>query len=153
MFMEGVIGVFFLQFGITLSIAVMLSYLEAVTLAPAHLAAPRDRSPRARCSAAAWTRPSTGSSRRTRGCSRGPARPSLVVVLSALGVFGARGSCCKHPGRVRAVAGPEPPDGAASTAVGTSVDETDKLIQKAENALVRHPEVDRVWSSVGGGRA
>ena len=34
-FMEGVIGRFFLQFGITFSIAVLLSYLEAITLAPA----------------------------------------------------------------------------------------------------------------------
>jgi hydrophobe/amphiphile efflux-1 (HAE1) family protein len=34
-FMKGVIGKFFFQFGITLSVAVMLSYFEAITLAPA----------------------------------------------------------------------------------------------------------------------
>lgn len=37
-FMKGVIGKFFFQFGVTLSIAVMLSYLEAITLAPARCA-------------------------------------------------------------------------------------------------------------------
>jgi hydrophobe/amphiphile efflux-1 (HAE1) family protein len=37
-FMQGVIGKFFFQFGVTLSIAVMLSYLEAITLAPARCA-------------------------------------------------------------------------------------------------------------------
>jgi len=37
-FMSGVIGQFFLQFGVTLSIAVMLSYFEAITLAPARCA-------------------------------------------------------------------------------------------------------------------
>src|SRR6185503_13230197 len=37
-FIKGVIGKFFLQFGVTLSLAVLLSYLEAVTLAPARLA-------------------------------------------------------------------------------------------------------------------
>lgn len=37
-FMEGVIGKFFFQFGITLSVAVMLSYFEAITLAPARCA-------------------------------------------------------------------------------------------------------------------
>src|SRR4029078_1824322 len=37
-FMQGVIGRFFFQFGVTLSIAVMLSYLEAITLAPARCA-------------------------------------------------------------------------------------------------------------------
>src|SRR5262249_54859731 len=34
-FMKGVIGKFFFQFGVTLAIAVMLSYFEAITLAPA----------------------------------------------------------------------------------------------------------------------
>src|SRR5262249_61929770 len=34
-FMKGIIGRFFFQFGITLSIAVLLSYFEAITLAPA----------------------------------------------------------------------------------------------------------------------
>ncbi|HPA53210.1 MAG TPA: efflux RND transporter permease subunit, partial [Thermoanaerobaculia bacterium] len=33
-FMKGVIGKFFLQFGVTLCVAVALSYLEAITLAP-----------------------------------------------------------------------------------------------------------------------
>ncbi len=37
-FMEGVIGKYFMQFGVTLSIAVALSYLEAITLAPARCA-------------------------------------------------------------------------------------------------------------------
>src|SRR5204863_7525761 len=33
-FMPGIIGKFFFQFGVTLSVAVMLSLLEALTLAP-----------------------------------------------------------------------------------------------------------------------
>ena len=37
-FMGGVIGKFFFQFGITLSVAVILSYFEAITLAPARCA-------------------------------------------------------------------------------------------------------------------
>ncbi|HET7705632.1 MAG TPA: efflux RND transporter permease subunit, partial [Thermoanaerobaculia bacterium] len=37
-FMQGVIGKFFLQFGVTLCVAVLLSYVEAVTLAPARMA-------------------------------------------------------------------------------------------------------------------
>ncbi|MBX3226417.1 MAG: efflux RND transporter permease subunit [Labilithrix sp.] len=37
-FMSGVIGKFFFQFGVTLSVAVMLSYFEAITLAPARCA-------------------------------------------------------------------------------------------------------------------
>src|SRR5512136_1173354 len=34
-FIKGIIGRFFLQFGITLCLAVLLSYVEAITLAPA----------------------------------------------------------------------------------------------------------------------
>jgi multidrug efflux pump subunit AcrB len=37
-FMTGVIGKYFLQFGVTLSVAVAISYLEAITLAPARCA-------------------------------------------------------------------------------------------------------------------
>ena len=37
-FMKGVIGKFFLQFGVTLCVAVLLSYVEAITLAPARCA-------------------------------------------------------------------------------------------------------------------
>jgi hydrophobe/amphiphile efflux-1 (HAE1) family protein len=37
-FMEGIVGKYFLQFGVTLSVAVGLSYIEAVTLAPARCA-------------------------------------------------------------------------------------------------------------------
>src|ERR1700748_2401385 len=37
-FMTGVIGKYFLQFGVTLSVAVGISYFEAITLAPARCA-------------------------------------------------------------------------------------------------------------------
>ena len=37
-FMSGVIGKYFLQFGVTLSVAVAISYFEAITLAPARCA-------------------------------------------------------------------------------------------------------------------
>src|SRR5580658_185063 len=37
-FMSGVVGKFFLQFGVTLSVAVVLSYVEAISLAPARCA-------------------------------------------------------------------------------------------------------------------
>src|ERR1019366_9463273 len=33
-FMEGIVGKFFFQFGITISVAVMISLLEALTIAP-----------------------------------------------------------------------------------------------------------------------
>ena len=46
-FMKGIIGKFFFQFGVTMSVAVMLSLLEALTLTPdALLAAPSRRAKR-----------------------------------------------------------------------------------------------------------
>jgi len=37
-FMQGVVGRYFYQFGVTLSVAVAISYVEAITLAPARCA-------------------------------------------------------------------------------------------------------------------
>ena len=51
-FMEGVVGKYFLQFGVTLSVAVAFSYVEAVTLAPSRCAR---RQGRWRCSSSSST--------------------------------------------------------------------------------------------------
>ena len=72
-FMKGVIGKFFLQFGVTLCVAVLLSYLEAITLAPARCAQilrPRAKRPQPR---RARRRPgaSAGSSASTPACCGG----------------------------------------------------------------------------------
>ena len=116
--MKGVIGKFFLQFGVTLCVAVLLSYLEAVTLAPARCAqmlvdvAGRPEPHRPVMVDRASTRArdalrAHAPARRCAGrasCSLGP-RPCFVLAV----VHPARPA-----GRVRAVAGPEPPHGPAA---------------------------------------
>ena len=69
-FMYGVIGRFFLQFGVTLCLAVLLSYVEAVTLAPARCSQflVTSRSGRSRVGRWSWTRASAGWRASTRGC-------------------------------------------------------------------------------------
>ncbi len=57
-FMKGIVGRFFLQFGVTLCVAVLLSYLEAITLAPARCAQILHTSAaRAAAASAAWSTP------------------------------------------------------------------------------------------------
>ena len=65
--MKGIIGKFFFQFGVTLSVAVLLSYLEAITLAPARCAQMLKTSREGRSGSAAS---STAASRRWRAATR-----------------------------------------------------------------------------------
>ncbi len=70
--MKGVIGKFFLQFGVTLCVAVLLSYVEAITLAPARSA----QMLKARAGAAVEARPL-----RRRGFDKLAAAYSKVLAL------------------------------------------------------------------------
>jgi multidrug efflux pump len=152
-FMKGVIGKFFLQFGVTLCVAVLLSYLEAITLAPA------------RCAQLLRT------SREHRG------RFGLLVDRSFEKLEGFYGrtlaKSLKRPGWVlagaavllvasvfafRALQSEFVPSQDQSrltvrlqTAVGSSLDETNRLFKRAEDFLATRPEVTRIFAVVGGG--
>jgi hydrophobe/amphiphile efflux-1 (HAE1) family protein len=151
-FMKGVVGKFFLQFGVTLCTAVLLSYVEAVTLAPA------------RC-AQMLTTSREGRGRLGRGVDRGfqrlealyqrtlhraLARPGVIlgagVVLFAGAVF-----------LLRSLPSEFVPSQDQSrlmvrlqTAVGSDLGETDGLFRQAEAILQKHDEVRRVFAVVGG---
>lgn len=152
-FMQGIIGKFFLQFGVTLCVAVLLSYVEAITLAPA------------RCAQLLRT-------------SREHRSKVGVVVDNAFtkleGLYGrVLAKSLKHPWKVlvgsvvllvvavfafRAIPGEFVPSQDQSrllvrlqTAVGSSVDETDQLFKKAEAFVSTRPEIARVFTVVGGG--
>ena len=151
-FMSGVIGKFFLQFGVTLSVAVALSYFEAITLAPA------------RCAQMLRTTSHEQRGLRRSAADRGFDGALARVLLGARALApAARGSCSasrsrvlaarrlvatQHPAGVRAVAGPEPPQraphdgGRARTSTAT-----DALVRRAEQFLVKRPEVVDVMST------
>jgi multidrug efflux pump subunit AcrB len=103
-FMEGVIGKFFLQFGVTLCVAVLLSYLEAITLAPARCSQILDGRRGNRSASAA---PSTAPSTLWRAYLRprageGAAAPRVVLAIAA-------GSCsriCSRLPQLRASSSP-----------------------------------------------
>jgi len=151
-FMKGVIGKFFLQFGVTLCVAVLLSYVEAVTLAPARSAQMLK----------------TGAARQTKlghlvdvafdklaaGYSRilgfGLRRPlsvlALAVIVFASSVYIFR----KLPKEFVPSQDQSRLMIRLQTAVGANLAETDRVFQRAEQFLMKQPEILRVFGSVGG---
>jgi multidrug efflux pump len=151
-FVSGVIGRFFLQFGVTLCLAVLLSYVEAVTLAPA------------RCSQFLRT---THESRNRVGLlvdksfrwlerlyarmlKKSLKRPGLILLgalvlfLASLGVFMILPSEFV-PSQDQSLVMVR-----MQTAVGSSLNETDQMVKRAEAILLAKPEVTRIFGSVGG---
>ncbi len=151
-FMQGVIGKFFFQFGITLSVAVLLSYLEAITLAPARCAQLLD------------------SSRENRG----RVGRAVDAGFAALERFYARllASALRHPvkvlvGTVVVVGGmlalvklvptefiPSQDQSRlvvrVQTEAGTSPAAAAPLVAEAERRLSAHPEISRMLVTLSG---
>ncbi len=152
-FMSGVVGKFFLQFGVTLSVAVAISYVEAISLAPA------------RCAQMLRT---------TSHANRGIVGRIADKGFDALSRFysNALGRALRFPWTVigigvgvmlsaALVATQIPQEFVPSqdqsrlsvrltTAVGANLQTTDQLSRRAEEFLMTRPEVVDVMSSVGG---
>lgn len=151
-FMEGIIGKYFLQFGVTLCVAVLLSYLEAVTLAPARCSQILDVSKEKRNRLGQRVdkvfRWFSGKYSSTLHNILG--RPGTILAgagvlfLLALGVFRmmpAEFVPSQDQSRLMI---------RLQTAVGSDINETDGLFRKVENILNRHPEIQRLFVVVGG---
>ncbi|XYH93886.1 efflux RND transporter permease subunit [Sorangium sp. So ce1128] len=151
-FMEGVVGRFFLQFGVTLCIAVLLSYLEAITLAPARCAQILDVSREGRGRVGLLV--DRGFEALARGYSWTLARAlrfPVLVILLGVGLFaGAIVTMQQLPREFV----PSQDQGRLlvrlQTAVGSDIEETDRLFQRAERFVSESPAVARVFSVVGG---
>jgi multidrug efflux pump len=150
-FMKGVVGRFFMQFGITLSIAVALSYLEAVTLAPA------------RC-AQLLTTSREGRSRVGRVVDRGfdwlahgyrwllggALRHTWLVLGGAVLLFGASIATCRSlPSEFVPSQDQSRILVRMQTQVGSDIGSTDAIFTRAEAFLATRPEVDRVFAVIG----
>ncbi|XXX73053.1 efflux RND transporter permease subunit [Sorangium sp. So ce134] len=151
-FMEGVVGRFFLQFGVTLCIAVLLSYLEAITLAPARCAQILDVSREGRGRLGRLV--DRGFEALSRGygwlLARALRFPVVVVLLGALLFAGAIVTMQRLPTEFV----PSQDQGRLlvrlQTAVGSDIEETDRLFRRAEEFVGEHPAVSRVFAVVGG---
>ena len=151
-FMKGVIGRFFLQFGITLCLAVLLSYVEAVTLAPARCSQflKTSREGRSR-----FGRFVDDGFRRLEGIyakvlGRGLRRPGIILVAALLVFAAALVVLRLLPGEFVPSQDLSRLSVRFQTAVGSDITETDKLMQKVEGVFYSHPEITQLFSIVGG---
>jgi hydrophobe/amphiphile efflux-1 (HAE1) family protein len=151
-FMQGVIGKFFLQFGVTLCVAVLLSYVEAITLAPARLSQMLNtsREGRSRIGAAVDDVFQWLAGKYSKVLTVTLRRPGTVLVvalalfLSSLYIFKQLPSefvPSQEQSRLMI---------RLQTAVGSDIHETDRLFKRAEAWLNARPEVERAFAVVGG---
>ncbi|MDI3288956.1 efflux RND transporter permease subunit [Polyangium sp. 15x6] len=151
-FMEGVMGRFFLQFGVTLCIAVALSYVEAITLAPARCAQLLTTSREGRSKIGIFVDHAFDKLSAGYGwlLARGLKIPSLVLVAS-VGLFvGAVFAFQALPGEFVPSQDQSRLMVRLTTAVGSDIRETDKIVTKAEAIVNNAPEVQRTLVVVGG---
>ncbi len=151
-FMEGVIGKYFLQFGVTLSIAVALSYVEAITLAPARCAqllrvGKHERGPLGRLVDRAFDGLAAGYRWALRHALRAPA---LVLVLAA-GVLAGTVWLFQHtPQEMVPSQDQSRLMVRLQTAVSADLGEMDQQMRKVEAIVNERPDVRRAMAIIGG---
>lgn len=151
-FMKGVIGKFFFQFGITLSIAVMLSYFEAITLAPARCAQMLNTSREGRSWIGRVVDRGFGALERGYGrVLRGALRHPVKVLLASIVVLA---SCGFLVTRLKTEFIPSQDQNRLnvrlSTEAGTTPVAAQPLLAKAEERISRHPEIAHMLVSMNG---
>lgn len=155
-FMSGVIGKYFLQFGVTLSVSVAISYVEAITLAPSRCA-------QLLRNAVHGPRKGFGAlvDRAFDALSRAYGR-TLVASLQAplltllIGVLVLVGAGLIVP-RIKQEFVPSQDQSRLAVrltmAVGVDINESDRLTKRAEAVLDKHPEIVSVMTNVNVGSA
>jgi hydrophobe/amphiphile efflux-1 (HAE1) family protein len=152
-FMKGVIGKFFLQFGVVLCLAVLFSYVEAITLAPARCSQFLSTSRTGRNRVGRWV--DDGFERLGHGYARVlrvGLRRSRAVLVGAAVLFVLALLI------LRALPTEFVPSQDQSrllvrlqSAVGSDINETDALFQRAEAIINTRPEVLHTLVSIGAG--
>jgi len=151
-FMSGVIGKFFFQFGVTITVAVLLSLLEALTLTPMRCSqfvdAGERRSRLGRLVEALMERLARGYARslawslRHRGAVLAGALAVFGLSFSSLWVINKEFIPSEDQSRFNV---------RLKTPVGSSLDYSDSKFSAVERFLASRPEVDRYVLQVGGG--
>ncbi len=150
-FMKGVTGKFFLQFGVTLCVAVLLSYLEAITLAPARSAQILKRGEQHRNFMGRFVDRGFSALERTYAATLTRAlRFPIVVLLGATALMvGAGFVVANMPSEFVPSQDQSRLNVRLQTAVGSDLEETDTLLKRAEAFVMSRPEVSRVFLVVG----
>ncbi len=152
-FMGGVIGKFFIQFGVTLCVAVMLSYLEAITLAPArcaqilNISAEHERGRIGRAVDREFERQERIYAKALRWSLSNPRLVlggAVLLFVASVWVFSRLpGEFVPSQDQSRVLV-------RLQTAVGSDIWETDSLFKQAEAYVNVQPEVDLAFAVVGG---
>ncbi|MGE0638916.1 MAG: efflux RND transporter permease subunit [Thermoanaerobaculia bacterium] len=151
-FMGGIVGKFFLQFGVTLCVAVLLSYVEAVTLAPARcsqlLEVGRERANAlGRLVDRGFHRLAAGYSRLLPWALRRP----VTVMIAAVALFGAAILVFRAMPKEMVPSQDQSRTMIRLTAaVGSDLSEMDRLMQRAEGYLKQRQDVERWFAVIGG---
>src|SRR5581483_6786358 len=155
-FMSGVIGKFFLQFGVTLSVAVAISYVEAISLAPARCAqmlrtsSHESRGVVGRLADRGFEKLSSGYAWALERSLRWP----WAVLAMACAVLGSAAfAATKIPQEFVPSQDQSRLMVSMKTAVGANLASTDVLARKAEAFLMSRPEVVDVVANVSAGSA
>jgi multidrug efflux pump len=152
-FVKGIIGRFFLQFGITLCLAVLLSYIEAVTLAPARCAQflKTTREGRSRVGKVVDRGFSGLETFYSRILGRSLRRPGLILIGALLLFASSIFVLTRMPAEFVPSQDLSRMSIRVQTAVGADIKETAALVQKAEDIVIRRPEVIQSFTWVGMG--
>jgi multidrug efflux pump len=148
----GILGKYLIQFGVTLSIAVAFSYLEAITLAPARCAQflTEGRHERGVLGRAADATFATLQGWYARILPVSVARPWTVFAITVAAFIG--GILLFIP--LRKELFPKEDRGAmfvrVETQAGSSLDETDRAFRQVEAWMAAQPEIKRYFCVIGG---
>jgi multidrug efflux pump subunit AcrB len=151
-FMKGVIGKFFLQFGITLCLCVLLSYVEAVTLAPARCSQFLKTSREGRNRVGLWVDRMFRKLEKAYGNAlhKTLKRPGLILLGGVL-LFGISiGILLILPSEFVPSQDLSRMSIRLQMAVGSDVSESGRVLAQAEDIIGRHPEIIQNFSNVGG---
>jgi len=155
-FMTGVIGKYFLQFGVTLSVAVSISYVEAITLAPARCAQMLNvahgsaKGLVARIGDRAFDAMARAYAR---GLGLALRFPMTVLVFAVVCLVGAWFTAKQLKQEMVPSQDQSRLQLNIQTTVGANLDETDNMAKKVEAVLASHPEVIGVQTTVNVGSA
>ncbi|MBK7975401.1 MAG: efflux RND transporter permease subunit [Deltaproteobacteria bacterium] len=150
-FMKGIMGKFFFQFGVTLSLALALSLFEALSLTPMRssqfMGNPGHDTRMGRLMDRLFGALSRGYRRLLGGSLRHP----WLVLASSIAVFAL--SLFLVGGLKKEFVPPQDQSRLFvryKTPVGSSIDFTDERLKRVEQLLAKHPEITRYFLSVGG---
>jgi HAE1 family hydrophobic/amphiphilic exporter-1 len=150
-FLKGIVGKFLYQFGMTLSVAVALSFLEALTLTPMRCSQMLAAGRRERGLGGLIDRFHAATARAYRALLGPCLKARWLVVLGSLAVFA--GSLNYARGLRFEIIPPQDQSMVIiriSTPVGSSLDYTEQRTLECERWLAAHGAVRRWFSSVGG---